>query len=142
MNPKIRIFLFCPVPDNQKPIHEFILVQESFFFSFLTFLKKRVKIFLVLFFFSLIFFYSFSLILFIFFLPFLFRWSQLQSRFNNSRLLYEEGSWYDVQIWEKPLSLIKNERLINTQKIQPILNQIFNLSFFVCFFLFFKIIIN
>jgi hypothetical protein len=59
----------------------------------------------------------------IFFLLFL-RWSQVENRFNDSRLFYEEGSWYDGQIWEKPFFLIKNDRLLISQKIQPIIQRI------------------
>jgi hypothetical protein len=49
----------------------------------------------------------------------------LQKRFQESRIIYEEGSWYDSQIWEKPFLLIKNDKLIETQKIEPIIQEIF-----------------
>jgi hypothetical protein len=47
-------------------------------------------------------------------------WKQVDNRFNTSRLIYEEGSWYTSEIWEKPISLIKNDKLISTQILQPI----------------------
>jgi hypothetical protein len=73
-----------------------------------------------------------SFLIFCFFLL-LFRWKQLSTRLNESRFLYEEASWYDVQIWEKPFSLIKNEKLMSTQKIEPILQRLFQTLFFVLF---------
>jgi hypothetical protein len=51
-------------------------------------------------------------------------WKEIQNRFFEARIFYEEGSWYDGQIWEKPFLLIKNDRLLATQKIHPILQKI------------------
>jgi hypothetical protein len=117
----IKIFLFCPIPENQKPIHDLInendLINEIqngflFFFSFLCFFCFSKNFFILTFFIL-----TFLNLLF-------FRWSQLENRFNDSRLFYEEGSWYDGQIWEKPFFLIKNDRLLTSQKIQPIIQRI------------------
>lgn len=154
MNRNIRIFLFCPIPENQKPMSEFLLFKENSFFSWTSFSTKKYQqkfiffsfcltifsFFLFLPFFSFQvffpFFFSFFLLFFFFFNLF-FRCFQLQNRLENSRLFYEEGSWYDGQIWEKPLSLIKNERLVSTQKIQPIVQRItFSFPFFLIFFSF------
>jgi len=52
-----------------------------------------------------------------FLLIILIRWITINQKFQNSRLIYEEASWYDGQIWEKPFFLIKNDKLISTQKI-------------------------
>ena len=68
-------------------------------------------------------FYSTSFLILNFFIN-LSRWSQLLKRFRSSRLFYEEGSWYDGQYWEKPLELIKNDKLLTSQKIKPILKRI------------------
>ena len=134
MNSKIRIFLFCPIPENQKPISEFLLLQENRGLNWMTFSKKKyqkiVGTSIIFFFFLLnIFLRSFdflSSLLFSFVFPLFFfllfiRWSQLEKRFSSSRLIYEEGSWYDGQIWEKPFGLLKNDRLIASQKMEPIL---------------------
>jgi hypothetical protein len=51
------------------------------------------------------------------------RWKQVEIRLSKSRLFYEEASWYDGQIWEKPF-FFKNDKLLSTQKIQPILQRI------------------
>ena len=72
----------------------------------------------------------------------IFRWSQAQNRFNNSRLFYEEISWYDGQVWEKPLLIIKNDRLVSSQKITPILNRLKRTTYLFSYitFLFFLLI--
>jgi hypothetical protein len=51
------------------------------------------------------------------------RWKQVEIRLSKSRLFYEEASWYDGQIWEN-LFYFKNDKLLSTQKIQPILQRI------------------
>jgi hypothetical protein len=33
-----------------------------------------------------------------------------KKKFLQVKLVYEEGSWYDGQIWEKPILLLKNDR--------------------------------
>jgi hypothetical protein len=59
------------------------------------------------------------------------RWKQIERRLKKSRLFYEEASWYDGQIWEKPFSILKNDKLLSTQKIRPFLQTIFRLLFTV-----------
>jgi hypothetical protein len=73
-------------------------------------------------------------ILTLLFLSNLTRWSQLLKRFRNSRLFYEEGSWYDGQFWEKPFEIIKNDKLISNQKIKPILKRIIKTVLILIFF--------
>jgi hypothetical protein len=47
----------------------------------------------------------------------------LETKFNKSTLFYEEASWYDGQIWNKPLSIIKNDRLLKIKEINPLVNK-------------------
>jgi hypothetical protein len=75
-------------------------------------------------------FFSLTLLIIRFLINFS-RWSQLLKRFRSSRLFYEEGSWYDGQYWEKPIELIKNDKLITIQKIKPILIRIRKTLFFM-----------
>ena len=161
MNANLKIFLLCPVPENQKPINEYIDLKENFFLNWTTFDDKNyvINFFSVyLFWFFLIFlltidlnlkelfsnfFWSFgisltlqNIMMFFFFL----RWKEMKKRFNQARLFYEESSWFDGQIWEKPFFLIKNDQLIATQKIQPILKRLQKtllLSSFLNFLFFF-----
>ena len=144
-NSVLKIFLLCPIPENQKPINEYINLQENFLTSF--FIKNpRINFYFLFLFFSIFFLfqqfqqnekekslvYIFSpscwftifFVLLLFLIPFL-RWSQLETRLNQSRLFYEEGSWYDGQIWDKPFLVIKNDRLLASQKIQPLLQKLF-----------------
>ena len=147
MNSNIKIFLLCPVPEDQKPINAYIGLKEnqltnwttlskknyekkllsffSFFFLFVSFLRissfpdNRYLLEWLL----VNFFISLNLLFFLILLVFS-RWKQIERDFNEPRLFYEEASWYDGQIWEKPFSILKNDKLISTQKIKPILQRI------------------
>ena len=147
MNTNIKFFLLCPVPEDQKPINEFIALQENFLTSWTTLspknYEKRIRSFLVFsFFLTSVFqldkfqgiYYIFDWVLqtlrlstgfaIVVLLVTFSRWLQIKYRFQQARLFYEEASWYDGQIWEKSLLLIKNDQLILSQKIQPIINRI------------------
>ena len=65
-----------------------------------------------------------------------YRWKQVEKDFNQPRIFYEEASWYDGQIWEKPFSILKNDKLISTQKIKPILQRISRTIFILSSFFF------
>lgn len=147
MNLNIKIFLLCPVPEEQKPIQEYLQLKENDFTNWVTFGKEQyfqklasftLNLFL---FFSLLQFpnyqefeYLFQTVLetllwawvglfFILLINFA-RWKQVEIRFSKSRLFYEEASWYDGQIWEKPFTILKNDQLLSTQKIQPLLQRL------------------
>jgi hypothetical protein len=155
----IKIFLLCPVPENQKPINEYIELQKdslglifstskhhfqptffsiSFCIFFIVFYSSSSSFSSFLFQFnnisfdtllniihslSISFFFT-NLIPLVFLFFQFFRWSQLENKLNQARFFYEEGSWYDGEIWEKPFLLIKNERFLTTQKIQPVIQEI------------------
>ena len=59
-----------------------------------------------------------------FFISIFIRWSSMNKRLIESRVFYEEASWFDGQTWEKPFFLIKNDKLLSTQKIQPVIRRI------------------
>jgi hypothetical protein len=147
MNLNIKIFLLCPVPEEQKPINEYIQLKENDFTNWVTFGReqylKKVGSFTLNFFFLFSLFqfskyqeleYLAETVLETLILTFLgvcflllvnfFRWKQVEIRLSKSRLFYEEASWYDGQIWEKPFAILKNDKLLSTQKIQPILQRI------------------
>lgn len=169
MNSNIKIFLLCPVPESQKPINEYIGLKENFITNWATLTKNNYKkkirnVYLILL--GLTFFFTFpnssflgwnflkyllinlfitNTLLLIFFFILFSSWYQTQNRFQISRLFYEEASWYDGQIWEKPFLLIKNDKLLKSQKIQPIIQRIsraiiflfyFNVFLEICFKLF------
>jgi hypothetical protein len=147
MNLNIKIFLLCPVPEEQKPIHEYIQLKENDFTNWVTFSKeqyfKKVLSFTCNFF-CLFFLFQFSKyqemeylfetvletlsltflgLCFLLFVNFG-RWKQVEIRLSKSRLFYEEASWYDGQIWEKPFAILKNDKLLGIQKVQPLLQRI------------------
>jgi hypothetical protein len=146
MNLDIKIFLLCPIPEDQKPINQYINLKRNFFLTFfLCWPKFSLKIFFLTFFlffqiltkslsFNLYFFPIFTLFLFL--NSICLQWIDLNKRFKAPRLIYEEASWYDGQLWEKPFILIKNDKLISSQKIEPILQGILRLIFTICFLLF------
>jgi hypothetical protein len=158
----IKFFLLCPIPEDQKPINEYIGLKENPLTNWTTLSKKYYErqvfsfflgIFILISFFNFshleffdewlfenLFWACFSFMNFGFLL--IFRWSQAQNRFNNSRLFYEEISWYDGQVWEKPLLIIKNDRLVSSQKITPILNRLKRTTYLFSYitFLFFLLI--
>ena len=146
MNFNIKIFLLCPIPEEQKPINEYISLKENNLTNWITLTKKKYFITLLRGFFTFFLIcltltfdgidsttqfwftlqtttlYTLTILFFIIFYV-ITNWKQVNKRFNTSRLIYEEGSWYASEIWEKPISLIKNDKLISTQIIQPILNR-------------------
>ncbi len=167
MNSNIKIFLLCPVPEDQKPINAYIGLKENQLTNWTTLSKKNYEKKLLSFFFFFFLFVSFlrissfpdnrylfewllvnffislNLLFFLILLVFS-RWKQIEKDFNEPRLFYEEASWYDGQIWEKPFSILKNDKLISTQKIKPILQRISRtifslLSWNIALFLLFEI---
>jgi hypothetical protein len=128
INP-IKIFLLCPIPEEQKPIYEYINLKKYFLKKIDSQLKQNSQnIFL--------FFSRFFLII---------RWKEIEKRFNQSSLIYEEGSWYDGQIWEKSFSMIKNDRLLNSQIIQenfPKFKELLPYYFVLLIYLFLFVFMN
>jgi hypothetical protein len=148
VNSRIKIFLLCPVPEEQKPINEYIGLKNNDFVNWITNINKikelnknlfiiSICVFLILFLFPnppQIFsnFFIFFNIFLILLITLFFIWNQLQKRFNKARLFYEEASWYDGQLWEKPLLIIKNDRFLSTQQMNPFLEKIFkNILFLI-----------
>jgi len=155
MKPNIKIFLLCPIPEGQKPINEYINLSQNFLTSWISLKQKNYLEKSVFFYFFFFVSSTFALILINFkinvekffllncfwanfFLFFLYcinfiRWKDIKNCFLNSRIFYEEGSWYDGQIWEKPFLLIKNDKLLISQKIEPILQRIIRSLIFLSY---------
>jgi hypothetical protein len=171
---RIKIFLLCPIPEDQKPINEYINFKNSLTGKstqtqlFETYLKlsstKNSEISSTIKFksdvvllesfliasekipsfsnkinsFNLfsIFKNYFPIWFFFWFVNF----KNLEARFLESSLIYEEVSWYDTQQWEKPFFLIKNDRFLCFLILQPILkkNFLLFLVFFPVYTLFFS----
>jgi hypothetical protein len=143
MNLNIKVFLLCPVPENQKPINEYINIKENpllnwinlplkkYFLKIITGYLIIFPIFLTCFLnltpFSLLEILKIFLISSTFvFLSIYVRWSSIYKKLTASRLFYEEASWFDGKIWEKPFFLIKNDKLLSALKIKPVLKRLLN----------------
>lgn len=127
MNTNIKIFLLCPIPEDQKPMNEYLMLKDNLITKWIiqkSYTKNLCILFASLFFLSKNIFWT-SFFLFFFYSFLFFQYISLHNRFTQSRLVYEEGSWYDGAIWEKPLLVLKNDKLIRTQKID---RYIFSLS--------------
>ena len=93
----IKIFLLCPIPDEQKPINEYIQLKDTIHLEKKNSFPEKQKI-------TVSTFFTFIREFFVFL-----RWKEIKKRFDQPTIFYEEGSWYDGQTWEKPFSLIKND---------------------------------
>jgi hypothetical protein len=136
----LKTLKLCSVPDDQKIINEYIKLKKN---NNLKWLNVSVLSFFLLFLITYVFFnfyFEFIFLLgnlyFCFFFYILISWINLSKNLNNSFILYEESSWFDVTLWEKPFYLIKNDRLLNTQRIFSIKKRLFNI-FFIFLWIFF-----
>ena len=141
MNTNIKVFLLCPVPEEQKPINEYINIKQNRLLNWATlpikkYIFKIISAYLSFFPIFLICFLNltplspfeigkiFLISSTFFFIGNFIRWSEVNKRLITSRVFYEEGSWFDGKIWEKPFFLLKNDKLLSSQKIQPILKRL------------------
>ena len=143
---KLKLILLCPVPEDQKPISEYIGLKENPLTNWTTLSTKNynaklfslfTSVFILL---SILTFQdreflgdwilsnlviSLNIILTLYFVI-IWRRNEVKKRLNQARLFYEEASWYDGQIWEKPFIILKNDRLLVSQKLEPVLRRLTN----------------
>jgi hypothetical protein len=143
---KLKLILLCPVPEDQKPISEYIGLKENPLTNWTTLSTKNYNAKLFSFFTSVFILLSIltfqdreflgdwvlsnlvislNIILTLYFVI-IWRWNEVKKRLNQARLFYEEASWYDGQIWEKPFIILKNDRLLVSQKLEPVLRRLIN----------------
>lgn len=141
------IQIYSSIKKEQKPINQFLeLEKENFSFNNFKRYKNYQKSLLIILLLICIYFLdikttvylvNFSLIIF-FFVNF-FIWNNLYANFNLSEIYYEESSWFDSKIWQKPIFLIKNDKIFsnfkNKQKIRTFYKNL--IVFLVCNFLIF-----
>lgn len=51
-------------------------------------------------------------------------WSYIEKRLLNPTVEYEESGWYDGQVWVKPIKILKQDRLICSYKVYPVLKRL------------------
>lgn len=134
----------CPVPEQQRPINEYLALRETFGFNWTTqsklyYYKFSIKIYFAIFT-ALIFIlnnennswinnleYSIfcdSLILLVFYMRIYLGWDYIYTRLMKSTVAYEESGWYDGQIWVKTPEILIQDKLTGQYEVRPILNNI------------------
>lgn len=139
----------CPVPEEQRPVNEYRLLAESWFFRWGTFsgwdyFKPVVILWLISCFVSapvsaaslkpsqnpieFTYFAAFGACI----IPALavvrlyLGWNYVYQRLVDIRVFYEESGWYDGQIWEKNPEMLDQDRLIANYEVRPVLRKIQN----------------
>ena len=51
-------------------------------------------------------------------------WKYIGDRLKKTKIVYEESSWYDGQVWEKPLEIYNRDRLIFNYQVEPVLKRL------------------
>ena len=138
---------FCPVPFEQQPINEYQELKQSWFFSWVTlskwaFARKLTWIWAISLIISapisaasfppedtlFIFLLSSSLGSALFVALTLIRlylgWSYIGDRLKNTKITYEESSWYDGQVWEKPREFHYRDQLIFKHQVEPVIKRL------------------
>ncbi|WP_069791964.1 CGLD27 family protein [Cyanobacterium sp. IPPAS B-1200] len=138
---------FCPVPVEQQPVNEYQELAQSWFFQWVTLPKTK-------FFSKLSGVWSLSLLLtapissasfppdeqtfpfliasalgsslFVAFvlIRLYLGWKYIGDRLKKTKIVYEESSWYDGQVWEKPLEIYNRDRLIFNYQVEPVLKRL------------------
>ena len=150
---KLKLILLCPVPEDQKPISEYIGLKENPLTNWTTLSTKNynAKLFYL---FGTVFTILSALtfqereflgdwilsnllisinVILVLYIVIIWRWNEIKKRLNQARLFYEEASWYDGQIWEKPFIILKNDRLLVSQKLEPVLSRLINTLVFLIY---------
>lgn len=147
MGKKKPQLFYCPVPVEQRPLNEYLNLKNSLIFNWPTlstsqFLKKIgfIGIFISIFSLPLTnYFYPINdfpvhfaltnILIIITCLVFLFTrihlgWSYIEKRLLTPTVEYEESGWYDGQVWVKPIKILKQDRLICSYKVYPIIKRL------------------
>lgn len=136
------IQIYSSIKKEQKPINQFLeLEKENFIFNnFKRYKNYQKSLLIILLLISLnflnikttLYLFNFSLIIF-FFVNF-FIWNNLYTNFNLSEIYYEESSWFDSKIWQKPIFLIKNDKIFSNFKNKEKIRTFYkNLIVFITF---------
>lgn len=134
----------CPVPQDQRPINEYLTLKNTFGFSWTTqskldYYKDSIKIYFTIF--TLLIFslknegnswknvlensvFCDSFILFLFYTRIYLGWSYIYTRLMQATVAYEESGWYDGQIWVKTPETLIQDKLTGQYEVKPILSKL------------------
>jgi hypothetical protein len=142
--------MICPVPEEQRPLNEYLSLKEAFLYRWAT--LSGWQLYRILIGIWLAWWLvagpvaasSFSparhLIEFVCMgsigatiglsLPLIriwLGWIYVKNRLQSDKVFYEETGWYDGQEWQKPEADLAKDRLLVTYEVQPILTKIRNI---------------
>nr|BDA99021.1 photosystem I assembly protein Ycf36 [Rhodomonas sp. NIES-2332] len=145
----------CPVPQDQRPINEYLALKEAFGFAWTTesesaYYKTSFKIYLITLILCLTVFNSSNIslpnllvysifgvsnILFVFFLRIYLGWDYVYIRLMQATIAYEESGWYDGQIWVKTPEILIKDKLAAQYQVKPILAKLKTVLIVLLFFI-------
>ena len=137
----------CPVPLEQRPINEYQDLKDSWFFRWATldrvaYVKPTIVLWGLSWLvsgpvaavsfapakhpmqFALLAAAGASIIPALALLRLYLGWRYVKTRLLNTTVFYEESGWYDGQIWEKPVEVLTQDRLIVSYQVEPILQRL------------------
>nr|YP_009396625.1 hypothetical protein [Vertebrata australis]ARW65811.1 hypothetical protein [Vertebrata australis] len=131
----------CPVPFDQQPLNEYLLLKRSWLFSWSvapqsSFISGLFSFFILLGLIpSIIFyilmplnnFYQFllsdlfidNIIIFFLLVRIYLGWSYILKRLLSATVFYEESGWYDGQVWVKTSEYLMQDRLVGLYQVMP-----------------------
>ncbi len=136
--------IYSCIKTEQKAITQFLELKKTniFFNNFKRYLSFTIICFCIALSFLLkkkiLFFYICCLLISLIFLLILLIFQNISHFFSFSKIYYEESSWFDLKIWQKPIFLIKNDKFFyHFQKETQRKFLYINLIIFSLFFLLF-----
>lgn len=136
----------CPVPFEQQPLNEYLLLKKSWLFLWSVSSKKIFILGPLLLFLLfgpiisciskiIIPMYDFynnlllnlfigNLIVFLLLLRVYLGWSYILKRLLSATVFYEESGWYDGQIWVKTSDYLMQDRLVGLYQVMPFIIRI------------------
>nr|YP_009122189.1 hypothetical protein [Vertebrata lanosa]AJH65947.1 hypothetical protein [Vertebrata lanosa] len=145
----------CPVPFDQQPLNEYLLLKSSCLFSWSISPKRSFVLGLFSFFVllglvpSIIFcilmpfnnFYKVllsdllidNIILFFLLVRVYLGWSYILKRLLSATVFYEESGWYDGQVWVKTSEYLMQDRLVGLYQVMPFVLRIKYVSILILF---------
>lgn len=136
----------CPVPFEQQPLNEYLVLKKSWLFSWSISCQQEFILGMLKFFVSSSLFFSLlihilipacnlfyvlvyslifcNIILFLLLLRVYLGWSYILKRLLSATVFYEESGWYDGQVWIKTSDYLMQDRLVGLYQIMPFILRI------------------